>query len=152
MSDRLKEFARLFGASSQVFVDGLTGLLGQFKPDRLPRFLVTDGCPIDRVAVGRDVFELQCDDIAGAELAIDGQIEHREDAAARAAQREYCEIFEFWRACRLKPCRRHNACGGDALSCLQRGFTQVPGGSPRARARARHRGDSSRCRPDWPGR
>jgi hypothetical protein len=50
----------------------------------------------------------------------------RFDAAAQAAQREYCEIFEFWRACRLKPCRRHKACGGDALSCLQRGFTQVP--------------------------
>jgi hypothetical protein len=54
------------------------------------------------------------------------EFQKRFDAAARAAQREYCDIFAFWRACRLKACRRHKACGGDALSCLQRGFAQVP--------------------------
>jgi hypothetical protein len=52
--------------------------------------------------------------------------QQRFDAAARAAQREYCDIFAFWRACRRKACRRAKACGGDALSCLQRGFAQVP--------------------------
>jgi hypothetical protein len=50
----------------------------------------------------------------------------RFDAATAAAQREYCEILEFWRACRRKACRRAKACAGDALSCLKRGFTQVP--------------------------
>jgi hypothetical protein len=52
--------------------------------------------------------------------------QQRFDAAAQAAQREYCDIFQFWRTCRRKACRRAKACGGDALSCLQRGFAQVP--------------------------
>jgi hypothetical protein len=52
--------------------------------------------------------------------------QQRFDAAAKAAQREYCNIFAFWRACRRKACRRAKACGGDALSCLKRGFAQVP--------------------------
>ena len=50
----------------------------------------------------------------------------RFDAAAQAAQREYCDIFEFWRACRLKSCRRSKACGGDPQLCLKRGYAQVP--------------------------
>ncbi len=50
----------------------------------------------------------------------------RFDAAAEAAQREYCDIFEFWRACRLKACRRSKACGGDPQLCLKRGYAQVP--------------------------
>jgi len=44
----------------------------------------------------------------------------RFDAAAQAAQREYCDIFAFWHACRLK------ACGGDPQLCLKRGYAQVP--------------------------
>ena len=41
-------------------------------------------------------------------------------AAAAVVQREYCERFEFWRACRRKPCRRRKTCGGDAFACLKR--------------------------------
>jgi hypothetical protein len=51
--------------------------------------------------------------------------QQRFDAAALAAQREYCDIFEFWHLCRLKACRRAKACGGDAQLCLRRGFAQV---------------------------
>jgi hypothetical protein len=49
----------------------------------------------------------------------------RFNAAATNAQREYCDIFGFWRGCKLKACRRAKACGGDPLRCLQRGFAQV---------------------------
>ena len=52
--------------------------------------------------------------------------QQRFEAAALAAQREYCDIFGFWRLCRLKACRRAKACGGDARLCLRRGFAQVP--------------------------
>jgi hypothetical protein len=52
--------------------------------------------------------------------------QQRFDAAALAAQREYCDIFAFWRACRLKACRRAKTCSGDAQLCLRRGFAQVP--------------------------
>jgi hypothetical protein len=50
----------------------------------------------------------------------------RFDAGARQAQREYCNIFEFWRACQHKPCRRAKTCGGPARTCLARGLGQVP--------------------------
>lgn len=51
----------------------------------------------------------------------------RFNAAAKAAQRDYCNIFAFWTTCRYKPCRRTKRCEGDALACLKRGFDQVPG-------------------------
>jgi hypothetical protein len=50
----------------------------------------------------------------------------RFDAGARQAQREYCNIFEFWRACRRKRCRRAKTCGGHARICLTRGLGRVP--------------------------
>jgi hypothetical protein len=39
-------------------------------------------CPIGCIAVKGNILDLQCDDVAGAELAIDGQIEHREIAGS----------------------------------------------------------------------
>jgi hypothetical protein len=54
------------------------------------------------------------------------QYQARFDAAARAAQREYCNIFACWEDCRLKPCRRAKACRGRALACLRRALARVP--------------------------
>ncbi len=50
----------------------------------------------------------------------------RFDAAAAAVRREYCNIFEFWRACRYKLCRKATVCSGDARACLKRGIDRVP--------------------------
>jgi hypothetical protein len=50
----------------------------------------------------------------------------RFNAGAKQAQREYCNIFEFWRACRLKPCRRAKQCLGHARTCLTRGLDAIP--------------------------
>jgi hypothetical protein len=47
-------------------------------------------------------------------------------AAAKAAQREYCDIFAFWRDCRYGPCRKAQRCSGDAIRCLKRGIGRVP--------------------------
>lgn len=64
------------------------------------------------------------------------EFQKRFAAAAKAAQREYCDIFGFWRACRMKSCRRSKACGGDPLRCLKHGYAQVPDeASDRALAR-----------------
>ena len=49
------------------------------------------------------------------------QYQARYDAAAEVAQRQYCDIFKFWRGCRYKPCRRAKTCRGDSSHCLQRG-------------------------------
>jgi hypothetical protein len=50
----------------------------------------------------------------------------RYDAAAEVAQRQYCDIFKFWRGCRYKPCRRAKTCRGDSSHCLQRGRWSLP--------------------------
>jgi len=76
------EVVRLSSGGSQVFIDSLAGLLGQLKPDRLASLPLPDRCPIGCITVWGDILDLQCDDIAGAELAIDGQIEHREIACS----------------------------------------------------------------------
>jgi len=82
------------------------------------------------------------------------EFQKRFDAAAKAAQREYCDIFQFWRACRMKACRRRKACGGDPLPCLKHGFAQVPNqASDRALARVTPpRPRTPTGRPNWPGR
>jgi hypothetical protein len=53
------------------------------------------------------------------------EFQKRFNAAAEAAQREYCDIFAFWRTCRLKACRRPKICRGDAQLCLKRGFPEI---------------------------
>src|SRR2546421_5184265 len=35
------------------------------------------------------------------------------DAAHAAVWRLYCEVFAFWRGCRVKKCRRHRRCVGE---------------------------------------
>jgi hypothetical protein len=54
--------------------------------------------------------------------------QHAARLAAEKAllQRRYCEIFDTWRSCRLKPCHRVRACRGDAKACLKRALAQVP--------------------------
>jgi hypothetical protein len=54
------------------------------------------------------------------------QWQARYNAAAEVAQRQYCDIFKFWRGCRYKPCRRAKTCRGDSLLCLKRGRWGVP--------------------------
>jgi len=55
-------------------------LFRQLEPDWLPGFLLPHRRPIDCVSAGRDILHLEGDNIAATELAIDGQIEHRQVA------------------------------------------------------------------------
>jgi hypothetical protein len=48
------------------------------------------------------------------------------DAAHAAVWRLYCEVFAFWRGCRMKKCRRHRRCVGEPAPCLMRGLPSVP--------------------------
>jgi hypothetical protein len=61
-----------------------------------------------------------------AEKLTPKEYQARFNAAGAQAQREYCNIFKFWRACRYKPCRRAGACRGDQRACLKRGVANVP--------------------------
>ncbi len=58
------------------------------------------------------------------------------DAAHAAVWRLYCEVFKFWRACRVKKCRRHRRCLGAPAPCLMRGLASVPEAERQAAAAA----------------
>jgi hypothetical protein len=50
----------------------------------------------------------------------------RHDAACAIVARKYCDMFNFWRDCRYKPCRSARRCVGDQGACLQKRWTSVP--------------------------
>ena len=56
------------------------------------------------------------------------------DAAHAAVWRLYCEVFKFWRSCRVKKCRRHRRCLGEPAPCLMGGLSSVPEAQRRAAA------------------
>jgi len=57
---------------SDVTVDRLSGLLRDFEPDRLAGLPLAHARPVDRVTMRSNVLDLQADDVASAELAING--------------------------------------------------------------------------------
>ena len=67
-----EELARLLIGGSDITVDRLSGLLRHLEPDGLTGLLLAHSCPIDRVTMRSNVLDLQADDVASAELAIDG--------------------------------------------------------------------------------
>src|SRR6516162_10792585 len=67
---------------SDVVVDCLTGLLSHLEPDRLGGLLLAHCRAIDGMSVRCHIFHLQADDVAASQLAVDGQIEHREIAGS----------------------------------------------------------------------
>src|SRR6266853_3822706 len=73
-----QEFAWFLAGGPQVVVDGLPGLLGDFEPDRNASLFLPDRGTINGVAMGGDVVDLERDDIAAAQLAVDGEIENRQ--------------------------------------------------------------------------
>src|SRR5437764_14727095 len=60
----------------QVVIDCLARLIRQLEFYRAPGFLLPHGGTVDRIAVRCNVFDLEGNDIAASQLAIDGQIEH----------------------------------------------------------------------------
>jgi hypothetical protein len=69
-------FTGLLGGRSHVIVDRLTGLFCQLEPDGLPRLFLSDRGPIDCISTWSDIVDLEGDNIAATQLAIDSQIEH----------------------------------------------------------------------------
>jgi hypothetical protein len=65
----------LLAGHLKVGINGLAGLLGQFEPDRTPRLFLTHRRTRDRIPIGRNVFDLECDYVASPQLAVDSYIE-----------------------------------------------------------------------------
>jgi hypothetical protein len=59
----------------QKIVNGLPGLIRQLELDWRPRFLLPDGRTVSRIAIRRDIFDPQGNDVATAQLAVDRKIE-----------------------------------------------------------------------------
>ena len=77
-----QERAGLPAGQSEILLDGLPRLLGEFEPDRAPRLLLADRRSIERVAVGGYVIDTHRNDITAAQFAVDGEVEQREIADA----------------------------------------------------------------------
>jgi hypothetical protein len=73
-----QEFARLFARRPDVIIDSFAGLLTQFKPNGMSGFPLADGCSINSHVLWRDILDLEADDVAASELAVDREIEHRQ--------------------------------------------------------------------------
>ena len=66
-----EELTRFLVGGRDVAVDCLSGLFRHLEPDGLARLLLAHGCAIDGMTMGSDVFNLQADDVASSELAVD---------------------------------------------------------------------------------
>ena len=40
----------------------------------------------------------------------------------QAKKRELCGALQFWRGCKLRPCKRRHACAGEPYDCFGRNF------------------------------
>jgi hypothetical protein len=54
------------------------------------------------------------------------QYADRLDAEKAALRRHYCNVFKFWRSCRLPRCRKLRCCSGDAKLCLESRGREIP--------------------------
>jgi hypothetical protein len=70
------EFTGLLGGRSYVIVGRLTGLFCQLELDRLPCLFLLDRGPIDCISTRNDILDLEGDNIAATQFAMDSQITH----------------------------------------------------------------------------
>jgi hypothetical protein len=68
---REQELAGSLVGGFQVVIDGLAGLLAQFKPEGPSGFLLSNRCAIRRVAAGGDILDPDGDDVTAAKLAVE---------------------------------------------------------------------------------
>ena len=67
--------APLLAGSLHVVVDRLPCCLSQFELDWTARLPLPNGSPVNCVAARCNIIDLECDDVATAKLAVDGEIE-----------------------------------------------------------------------------
>ena len=77
-----KELSLLPVRHTQVVINCLPGLFGDFEPYRSAGLLLADRRTLNGVSVWGNVLDFESDDIATTQLAIDGEIEQRQVALA----------------------------------------------------------------------
>jgi hypothetical protein len=73
-----QELARLPASRSEVFIDRLPRLIGNFESDRSASLLLADCSSVQGVAVRSHVIDAHRDDITAPKFAIDREVEQRE--------------------------------------------------------------------------
>ena len=68
----------LLTLACEVNVDRLSGLLGDLELNWPAGLSLPNRGPVDRVAVWRNILDLEADDIASSELAVHGEVEKRQ--------------------------------------------------------------------------
>src|SRR5215469_332606 len=76
MSPDEQEFPQLLAGSMDVVINRLPRLLTHLKPNRLTGLLLPDRRPIEGVSTGGNILDPEGNNIATAQFAIDGKIEH----------------------------------------------------------------------------
>src|ERR1700674_5725890 len=61
-----------------ILIDRLARLLRHFEPHGSAGLLLPDSCSIDRASTRCNILDLESDDIAAPQLAVDGEVEHRQ--------------------------------------------------------------------------
>jgi hypothetical protein len=70
-----KKISALAVRHAEIVVERLPGLFGELKLHRPTSFLLAHHCAINSVPVRGNVIDFDSDDIATAQLAVDGEIE-----------------------------------------------------------------------------
>src|SRR6516225_4374131 len=79
---REQELPRPPSLQLEVVIDRLPGLLGDLEPDWPPGLPLSDSRSVERVTVRRHVLYADGDDVAAAQLTVDGEVEQGEVACA----------------------------------------------------------------------
>jgi len=62
----------------EIGVNGLTCLLRDFEANGFTRFVLSNGCSIERIPMRRHVSDFHADNITSSKFAVDGQVKQRE--------------------------------------------------------------------------
>jgi len=79
---REQELPRPPSFQLEVVVNRLPGLFGDLEPDWAPGLPLSNSRPVEGVAIRRHVLYAYGDDVAAAQLTVDGEIEHCEVTCA----------------------------------------------------------------------
>src|SRR6516225_12354540 len=77
-----QKFLGLLAEDLHILINRLTCILGHFESNRLTCLLLANCCALDRVSVRCNVLYFQANNIAAAQLTVDGEVEHRKLATA----------------------------------------------------------------------
>jgi hypothetical protein len=90
-----EELARLLPGGSYVTIDRLSGLLRHLEPDGLAGLLLAHSRTIDGMSVPCQIFQVEADDVAATQLAIDCRL----NIARSRVRPSICSLLRIDQTC-----------------------------------------------------